>query len=92
MRAAIDLTADAEADLANIVDFLFDTSETLAWEFADAYEVTLALLRDFPNIGAPREGYRRLRVGQTGYRLIYVTLGDVVRIARIEHMKTPHPF
>lgn len=92
MRAAIDLTVEAQADLARIVDFLFDNSERLAWQFADAYEATLELLRDFPLIGVERDGYRRLRVGQTGYRLIYVILGDLVRIARIEHMKTPHPF
>lgn len=92
MRAAVDLTAEAEADLVRIVDFLFDFSEASAWHFADAYEATLQLLRDFPQIGVEQEGYRRLRVGQTGYRLIYVTLGDLVRIVRIEHMKTPHPF
>jgi plasmid stabilization system protein ParE len=92
VRAAVELAFAAEEDLAQVVDFLFDTSPKSAWRFADEYERTIELLRDFPLVGLERDGYRRLRIGETGYRLVYGIEANLVRVLRIEHAKTPWPF
>lgn len=92
MRATIELGPLAEDDLFRIVDFIFEQSAASAWSFVDAYEATLQLLRDFPQLGIEWDGYRRLLIGQSGYRLIYALVDGVVRIVRVEHARTPHPF
>ena len=90
VRAAVELASEAETDLRQITDFLYELSSAVAWRFVDDYELTIGLLRDFPLIGPARDGYRRLLIGRSGYRLIYVVDPGLVRIVRIEHAKDPH--
>lgn len=78
-------SADAHADIEEIVRYIFDLNPVAAHHFLDALEATCELLAGQPLIGRPRPelgaGLRSFPVGN--YLVFYTPLPDGIAVARV---------
>ena len=78
-------SADANADLAEIVLYIFDLNPVAAHRFLDSLESTCELLAEHRLIGRPRpelaDGLRSFPVGN--YLIFYTAAADGIDVARI---------
>jgi len=94
----INITAAAEQDLAQIVDYIANDNPTAALKLAEEIERSIIQLEGFPLIGAipknqrlTRQGYRVLIVDS--YLVFYVPLNNgTVEIRRIISGKRDYNF
>ena len=94
----ISITAAAEQDMAEIIEYIANDSPVAALKLADEFEESILRLGDFPLIGATpknqrlaRQGYRMLIVNS--YLVFYVLLDDEnVEIRRIISGKREYKF
>ena len=57
-------------------------------DFIAEFERSVALLRQFPEIGSPWRGaLRRLPIRRFPYSIVYFRSGDVLRIVAVAHQK-----
>lgn len=61
---------------------------TLGDDFIAEFERSVALLRQYPQIGSPWRGaLRRLPIRRFPYSIVYFQSGDVLRIVAVAHQK-----
>jgi toxin ParE1/3/4 len=78
-------SSEADLDIEEIVNYIFDLNPVAAYRFLDNLEETFELLADFPLIGRRRPEIgaevRSFPVGN--YLVLYVAAGDGVEISRV---------
>jgi plasmid stabilization system protein ParE len=84
--------AIARRELRSAAEYYEAQRPALDLRFVDAVESTVALLAQFPELGAPvHEGYRRMVVHRFPYSVVYRENEHFIRIVAVAHHKLdPH--
>jgi toxin ParE1/3/4 len=78
-------SSDANADIEEIVLYIFELNPVAAYRFLDSLEETCELLAEHPRAGRPRfqlgENLRSFPVGN--YLIFYTPMADGIDVARV---------
>ncbi len=79
------LSTDANRDIEEITNYIFDLNPLAAYRFLDNLDETFQLLADFPLIGRPRPSLRAnlLSFPLSNYLIFYTPAADGIDINRV---------